>query len=240
MDTSVLGLIFFWEMLGTMVLVAVGTSVNAGVSLKKTYNSNSGWLVIAFGWGMGIMLGASVASYSGGAINPAIGLSKWISGEWSGMEFLVGSIGEFIGAAIGAFITIGLFWNHIKREQDGEKILGIFATKSSDEEKNVSNLISSFAAEAFGTFLLAISLLLAPAKIVSPIFAGLVVFGIGVTIGGLTGFAINPARDLMPRLVYFITPTPNKVSANWGYAWIPATAPFVGATIASLLVMISH
>ncbi len=235
-----LGFLFLWEMLGTMLLVAIGTSVNAGVTLKKTYNSNSGWIVIAFGWGMGIMIGATVANASGGAINPAISLANLIVGNWNVSQFFVGSLAQFVGAGIGAYITIGLFWNHIKLEEDGNKILGIFATNSSDDQKSTSNTISSFFAEAFGTFILALALLIPTTTFLrSPVFAGLVVFGIGLTIGGLTGFAINPARDLMPRLVYFITPFNNKVSANWGYSWIPIVAPFVGSTIAALIVLIA-
>lgn len=237
-----LGLLFFWEMLGTLVLVAVGTSVNAGVNLKKTYASGSNWLTVAFGWGLGITLGAAVASYSGGAINPAVALGNLIIGTWDGLEFLMAALGEVVGAIIGALLTTLIFWNHFKKEEDGDKVRGIFATGPSYGEKNLSVYSLSFITETFGTFLLVAGLFL-PATfgvpVGGPIYAGLLVFGIGASIGSLTGFAINPARDLGPRIVYTIIPFKNKNSSQWDYSFVPIIAPFVGASIAAGITFIA-
>ncbi len=235
-----MGDIFLYELLGTMLLVAIGTSVNAAVSTKKSYGNNSGWLVVAFGWGIGITIGAAVASKSGGSINPAMALINWIEGYYSVGDFFIAVLGEFVGAAIGALITTAIFWEQFKTVDNKETIRGIFATAPANEDRTIMVYGSSFFAEAMGTFVLGVALFLPFASsldgIVSAMYAGMVVTGIGLSFGATTGFAINPARDLAPRLVYFLIPFKDKVGADWAYSWVPIAAPFVGGALAGGLV----
>ncbi len=230
--------VFLYELLGTMLLVAIGTSVNAAVSTKKSYGNNAGWIVVALGWGLGIMVGAAVAGQSGGSINPAMAIINWMTGFYGAGEFFMAVIGEFIGAAIGALITTFIFWEQFKTVDKQETIRGIFATgPANDGERTMMVYGSSFFAEAMGTFVLGLALFL-PIFGGGPVYAGLVVTAIGLSFGATTGFAINPARDLAPRLVYFVFPFKDKVGADWSYSWVPVAAPLVGGTLAGVLVVI--
>ena len=235
--------IFLYEMLGTLMLVSIGTSVNAGVTLKKTYSNKSGWVVVALGWGFAIMIGAAIANQSGGVINPAMGLIKWMTGDWGVGEFFMAFLAQMIGAIIGALITTGIFWSQFNEEDEAEKIRGIFATGPANNDKSKKGTSSHFLAEGFGTFVLGLALFLPIAldptiEWVTPIYAGLVVVGIGLSFGAATGFAINPARDLGPRIVYSLVPFKVKTGADWSYSWVPIVAPFVGAAFAGGLVLL--
>ncbi|NQX83380.1 MAG: aquaporin family protein [Mycoplasmataceae bacterium] len=242
-----LGLVFFYEMLGTFVLLLIGLGINATATLKNTHaKGNAGhWLFVAFGWGVAIMMGVYFAQYTGGAINPAVALGLLIHGSWSWAEFGIGVVGELVGALLGSYLIMFIFWSRIKLHINNEKasISGIFITGESLNKKDKTKMsnLTNLIVEILGTFLLVFFVLL-PTGIPTPIMAGLVVFGIGASIGSITGFAINPARDLMPRLALWtgiklsFLKEINYVSANWSYAWITLFGPLIGSSLAGGLV----
>lgn len=226
-----LGGIFLSEMIGTFLLILIGCGVNASVNLKKTYSNNSGWIVISFGWGMGVMIGAAAAYYSGGHLNPAVTLAMWTEDFINTQEAMIYFCGEIVGAFLGALTVAFLFWDHFKETEDKSAIAGTFHTTPA-----IKKWYRNFATEFFATAVLVLPLLTITEVDVSwiygPLFAGLIVLGIGLTLGGLTGYAINPARDLMPRLVHTIVKIPNKGSSNWAYSWVPILGPLFGSMLA--------
>ena len=231
------GEIFLWEFLGTAVLLLFGAGVVANVLLPRTTadGDTSSWVLIAIGWGIGVFAGASIANPTGGHLNPAVTLGLAISGStpWSEVPFYIA------GQLVGAFVGAGLAWLLYKLQFDAnrennEGTLGIFAT-SPPIKKPVWNLIS----ETIATFALILFLLVAPYE--SPAnYAAVtaIVVGIGVALGGPTGYAINPARDLGPRIAYAVLPIPGKGKPEWGYSWVPIVGPLLGATLAALLSLV--
>lgn len=227
-----LGGIFLSEMLGTFFLILIGCGVNASVNLKKTYSNNSGWIVISFGWGMGVMIGASIAFYSGGHLNPAVTLAMWAESVIDTGQAFVYFAGELVGAFLGALLVAFLFWDHFKETNDQKAVAGTFHTTPA-----IPRWYRNLATEMFATSALVLPLLALTEAgwdtlILGPLFAGLLVLGIGLTLGGLTGYAINPARDLMPRLVHQIVKIPNKGTSNWQYSWVPIIGPLMGSMLA--------
>lgn len=236
MDNTVLG-----EFIGTMVLTLFGCGVGCSINLKKTLANAVGanWVLVAFGWGVAVMLGIYTSGFFGspGHLNPAVSLAFAIGGlfEWS--LVVPYALAQFVGAFVGALIAAIAFSAHFKETgpEEGNSV-GIFATGPAIDAP-IANLIS----EIIATFAFIFSLLLLPAADFSAGFQPLIVLfllvGISFSFGSTTGYAINPARDLGPRLMYTLIPLPNKnTDYNWKYAWIPLTGPIIGATIAVLLV----
>ena len=232
--------IFAAEVIGTAILILLGNGVVACVLLNESKGQNSGWIVITFGWGMAVMAGAfAVGQFSGAHLNPAVTLGFAIDGsiEWSDVpEYFAG---EFVGAFVGAFIGATLVWlaylDHWKETEDPGLKLACFSTAPA-----IRNPVSNMITEIIGTFVLVFGVLAffaneaTAATGLGGLLVGLLVLGIGLSLGGPTGYAINPARDLGPRIMHAILPIPGKGSSDWGYAWIPVVAPLIGGVLGGL------
>jgi glycerol uptake facilitator protein len=238
------GSIFLWEMLGTAVLVLLGTGVVANHVLHKTNGHGAGFLFITFGWGFGVFTGASIADKSGAHINPAVTLSLAIAGKtrWSDVPYYW--LGQMVGAIIGAMLCWATYKLQFDEHPEPENTLGIFSTGP-----QIRNYAWNLVTEIIGTFVLLAWILLSPIFKVGPGgvptfgngalgYAGVsfVVLVIGTSLGGPTGYAINPARDLGPRIAYsFLMPIRGKRDGDWSYAWVPVVGPLVGGALAALL-----
>jgi glycerol uptake facilitator protein len=238
------GSIFFWEAFGTAVLILLGTGVVANHVLRKTYGNGGGILFITVGWGFAVFAGASVADKSGAHINPAVTLGLAIAGKtrWADVPFYV--LGQMVGAIIGAMLCWAVYKLQFDEHPEPENTLGIFSTAP-----QIRSVPWNLVTEIVGTFVLLAFILFSPAPGVDkggvPQFgngalgyAGVayVVLVIGTSLGGPTGYAINPARDLGPRIAYsFLMPIRNKRDGDWGYSWIPVVGPLVGAALAGFL-----
>ena len=228
--------IVVWEFLGTAALILLGAGVVATVLLPRTNTDGdtSSWTLITLGWGTAVFVGASIANASSGVLNPALALGLAIAGKtaWAQVPFYF--IGEFLGAFVGAVLAWLVYKVQFDANEDNSGTLNIFATNPP-----IRRPLWNFVTETVATFLLVLFLLVAPYD--SPAnypAAALLVFGIGASLGGPTGYAINPARDLSPRLAYAILPIRGKGSPQWGYAWVPIVGPFVGAALAGLLSLV--
>lgn len=241
------GAVFLWELLGTALLVLLGTGVVANHVLRKTLGHGSGFLFITVGWGFAVFTGASVAAPSGAHLNPAVTIGIAIAnpdklkGGLANLPAYLG--GQLVGAIIGAVLCWAVYKLQFDDHPEPENTLGIFSTVP--PIKNVTwNLIT----EIIGTFVLVEFIILNPSfKITSdgPDYGNaalgyaavaFVVLVIGTSLGGPTGYAINPVRDLGPRIAYgFLLPIRGKGSADWGYSWIPVVGPLVGGALAGLL-----
>lgn len=234
------GEIFLWELLGTATLILLGTGVVANVVLRSTLGHGGGWLLITIGWGFGVFAGASVAAPSGGHINPAVTLGIAITGDtaWSTVPFYLA--GQLLGAILGALLCWAAYKLHFDAHDDPASTLGVFVTAAAIPHK-----LWNTVTEVIGTFIL-VAWILLPADGAngttdnSPLGYAAVAFlvvGIGASLGGPTGYAINPARDLGPRIAFTLLPIRGKGGANWSYAWVPIVGPLVGATLAGLLAL---
>ena len=236
---------FFGEFMGTMVLIALGDGVVANVLLKKSKGENSGWIVIATAWGMAVVAGicTAVACGSPGAhINPAITLAvAIISKNWSSLGTFW--LAQVLGAFAGAVLVWLVYLPHWKETPDTDAKLGIFCTIPA-----IRKIPANFLCETIVTVLLVVvgfsfgSKELAPAGLApgfSPWFWGVLVWVLGLSLGGPTGYAINPARDFGPRLAHAVLPIPGKGKSDWGYALVPIIAPLAGGAIAAVVVKLS-
>ncbi len=240
------GEIFVWELIGTACLTLLGCGVVANVVLTRTLGHNGGWLLVNFGWGFAVFAGASLAAPSGAHINPAVTLGLAVADrlDWDQVPFY------FAGQLVGAFLGAVLCWLSYKRQFDTHDnpggTLGIFSTGPT-----VRSLPWNALTETIATFVLVAWILLSPPAATGadgvPQFGNealgyaavaFVVIGIGNSLGGPTGYAINPARDLGPRLAYAVLPIRGKGTPDWGYSWVPIVGPLLGATLAGLLVYI--
>ncbi len=217
-----------FEFIGTMVLIAFGTGLGASLSLNKTHNHGmpGAWLLITIGWGLAVIFGVAVAIEETGAhLNPAVTIGNAVNGnlDWSLVPFYL--IGEFAGAFAGASLVVLMYYPHFKETTDVETV-GIFATTPGIDNK-IFNLIQEAIATFLFVLIISFATTYAPIWAV-PIIVGLAVIGIGISFGGLTGYAINPARDLGPRFANTVLPIPNKSSSNWKYAWVPLVGPILG------------
>ncbi|MEV6648370.1 MIP/aquaporin family protein [Amycolatopsis sp. NPDC051371] len=243
------GAIIVWELLGTAALILLGNGVVANHVLRKNNGHNAGFLFINFGWAFAVFTGASIAAPTGAHLNPAVTLGLAISGKtpWSDVPFYF--IGEMAGAIIGAVLCWATYKLQFDDHPEPENTLGIFSTAP-----QIPNRVWNLVTEVIGTFVLVAWILLSPAALPDkeqvPQFgnsalgyAGVsfVVLVIGTSLGGPTGYAINPARDLGPRIAYaFLLPIRNKANANWGYSWIPVAGPLAGGALAALLYLGVH
>ncbi|WP_165732082.1 MIP/aquaporin family protein [Streptococcus dysgalactiae] len=228
----------FGEFLGTALLVLLGNGVVAGVVLPKTKNHASGWIVIATGWGIAVAVAAFISGKIAPAhLNPAVSLAFAMKGTIAWPTAIVYSLAQMLGAMLGSVLVFLQFRPHYVAADNPADILGTFATGPAIRD-NSSNLLS----EIFGTFVLVLGILAfglydMPAGL-GTLCVSLLVIGIGLSLGGTTGYAINPARDLGPRLIHAILPIKNKGDSDWSYAWIPVVGPMIGAALAVLLFQI--
>jgi len=219
---------FLAELIGTMILIIFGGGVVGGVVLKKSKAEGTGWVLITLGWGLAVTMGVyAVGNFTGAHINPAVTLGFAAAGEfpWAKVPLYISA--QVIGAFIGAVIVFLNYLPHWKETEDQGAKLGVFATDPAIRSP-FSNLIS----EMIGTFVLVMGLLFIGANEftegLNPLIVGALIVAIGMSLGGTTGYAINPARDLGPRIAHAILPIPGKGSSDWSYAWIPIVGPLLG------------
>lgn len=223
------------EFLGTMLLILLGNGVVAGVLLKDSKAENSGWLTIVIGWGLAVTLAIyAVGRISGAHINPAVTLALFINGDFPGDQVLGYMLAQFAGAFAGSLLIWLHYLGHWPRTNNPAAKLGIFCTGPAIRAA-LPNLIS----EVIATIVLVLGVLFIGANKyyegLNPIVIGALIVSIGVSLGGTTGFAINPARDLAPRFAHFILPIPGKGSSDWSYSWVPIIGPFIGGVLGALL-----
>jgi glycerol uptake facilitator protein len=234
---------FIAELIGTMLMILLGDGVVANVVLKDTKGNGSGWMVITTAWGLAVFVGVVVAGpYSGAHLNPAITIGLAIAGKFAWANVLPYILAQFIGAFIGAFLVWIMYFDHFKRTNEPATILSVFCTGPA-----VRNYFSNIASEIIGAFVLLFVIFhISGAEITStkiPIGLGSVgalpvaflVWVIGLSLGGTTGYAINPVRDLGPRIIHALLPIKNKGKSDWAYAWIPILGPMIGVTLAALI-----
>jgi len=237
---------YFAEFLGTTILILLGNGVVANVLLRKTKGENSGWIVITAGWGMAVFIAVfTVGPISGAHINPAVTLGLAISGlfEWEKVvPFLVAQI---LGGMAGSSLVYLFYRDHFNITENPDSKMACFCTIP-----NIRNLKNNFLSEVIGTFILVFAVLfvnlphieidgIENTKVglgsLEALPVGLVVFAIGLSLGGTTGYAINPARDLGPRLMHALLPIKGKRDSDWAYSWVPVIGPLCGAAISALL-----
>ena len=239
---------FLAEFIGTALLIIFGNGVVANVVLARTKGNNSGWIVITMGWAMAVFVGVfSSQAFSGAHLNPAVTLAMAQAGKFAWARVPGYILAQLLGGIAGA-ITVFLFYReHFKATEDPNLKLVCFCTVP-----NIRNLAQAFFCEAVGTFMLVLPVfLMTDATIKLPngigpnneftvglgtlgaLPVGLLVLAIGLSLGGTTGYAINPARDLGPRIAHALLPVPGKRDSDWGYAWIPVIAPLLGGFLAA-------
>ena len=237
------------EFIGTMLLILFGNGVVANVLLKRTKGNDAGWIVIAAGWGVAVYIGAFCSNeYSGAQLNPAVTLALMLQG----VETLSTGAGymfaQFAGAMVGAILVYLFYREHFHVTSAADAKLACFSTAP-----NIRKSGQAFFCEMIGTFALILPIFLiaepeliqgAEASDSDPILGlgslgllpvGLLVFGIGMSLGGTTGYAINPARDLGPRIIHALLKIPGKRDSDWSYAWVPVAGPLAGAILATLV-----
>jgi glycerol uptake facilitator protein len=235
---SLLASAFVSEILGTATLILLGAGVVATVLLPKSKGLNGGWLVICFGWGIAVMAGVFVAYKSGGHLNPAVTLGLLVAGldftkgiDPTVTNMLVYWAAQMIGAFIGAVLAFLTFKKHFDEEADAGAKLAIFSTGPA-----IRSYGWNVVTEVIGTFVLVFWVIVSgktPSGL-GPVAVALLIVGIGASLGGPTGYAINPARDLGPRIAHFVLPIKGKGPSDWSYSWVPVVGPLVGAVLAGL------
>lgn len=233
------GDIFVGEVIGTAILILFGAGVVAAVVLNYSKAKDAGWVVIALGWGFGVMAGAyTAAPLSGGHLNPAVTLGIAVdTGEWDTVHIYVA--GQMVGAMLGALLCWLVYYAQFEanaEEDISQPTLGIFSTTPAIR-RPVANLVTEIIA-TMGLVLpiLAFGLTKGLGESgTSILIVSFLVVGIGLSLGGPTGYAINPARDLGPRIVHALLPIPRKGTSDWGYAWVPVVGPLIGGALSGLL-----
>jgi len=219
---------FLAELIGTMILIIFGGGVVGGVVLKNSKAEGAGWVVITIGWGLAVTMGVyAVGSFTGAHINPAVTLGFAAVGEFPWSKVPVYITAQMIGAFIGAVIVFLNYLPHWRGTEDQGAKLAVFST-----DPAVRSPFSNLVSEMIGTFVLLMGLMFIGANEftegLNPLIVGLLIVAIGMSLGGATGYAINPARDLGPRIAHALLPIPKKGSSDWGYAWIPVVGPILG------------
>ncbi len=235
-----------YEVIGTAILILLGGGVVANTILTKTKSNGAGWVNIAFGWGFAVFAGVIVAGpHSGAHLNPAVTIGLAVAGMFPWSLVIGYIVAQITGAFLGAVLVYLFFKNHFDITDNSDAKLAVFSTMPA-----IKNLFHNTLAEIIGTFVLIFVIL----NIAGPSFEGdtfshvkiglgsvgampvaLLVVGIGMSLGGVTGYAINPARDLGPRLAHFLLPIKGKSDSGWWYAWVPVAGPVIGSILASLL-----
>jgi len=228
--------IFPAEVIGTAILILLGDGVVAAVLLAQSKAQNSGWIVITWGWGMAVAMAVfAVGQFSGAHLNPAVTFGFALEGvtDWSDTPKYFA--GEFVGAFIGATLVWAAYSNHWRPTEDPGLKLAVFSTAPA-----IRNTVANIITEIIGTFVLVFGVLAIVANKATvasglvPLLVGLLVLAIGLSLCGPTGYAINPARDLGPRIMHAILPIPGKGPSDWSYAWIPVVAPLIGGGLGGL------
>jgi glycerol uptake facilitator protein len=228
--------IFVWEFIGTAILCLIGNGSVAAVVLKNSYSHGGGgdWLIIVFGWGFAVFTAASIASPSGAHINPAVTLGVAINGgvPWSSVPFYFA--GQLVGGIIGATLCWAAFKLQFDKMDDNSGTRAIFCTAPV-----IRNIPWNVVTEVIGSFVLILAILTNPEINSTLGYAAVsfVIIAIGFGLGGPTGYAINPARDLGPRIAYALLPIRGKAHADWSYSWVPVAAPLIGAALAGGLAL---
>lgn len=240
------------EFIGTMLLVTFGNGVVANVVLSRTKGNNSGWIVITAGWALAVFVGVFCSqSFSGAHLNPAVTLAMAQAGKFAWARVPGYVVSQMLGGITGGALVFAFYREHFKVTEDANFKLVCFCTVP-----NIRNRAQAFFCETVGTFLLVLPVfLMTDAKIKLPVASGyteatvglgtlgalpvgLLVFAIGLSLGGTTGYAINPARDLGPRIAHALLPVPGKRDNDWGYAWVPVFAPLLGGSLAACVNML--
>ena len=237
------------EFIGTALLVIFGNGVVANVVLARTKGHGAGWIVITAGWGFAVFIGAFCAApFSGAHLNPAVTIAMTVTGKLPSDQVAGYLLAQMLGGVIGGALVFLYYREHFKASDNADDKLGCFCTAP-----NIRNLPQAFFCETMGTFLLILPIFLMTQPImnwpsgahipdakvglgtIGLIPIALLVFAIGLSLGGTTGYAINPARDLGPRLAHFFLPVPGKRDSDWSYAWVPVAGPIAGALLAALV-----
>lgn len=221
------------EFIGTLVLVLLGDGVVAGVSLKKSKSEGAGWIAISLGWGFAVIMGVYVSGFLGPAhLNPAVTIGMAAAGKfgWSGVIPFI--IAQVAGAFLGAVLVWIHYYPHWQETKDQAAILGTFATGPA-----IRNYAANFVSEVIGTFMLVFALMAFTrgrfTDGLNPLVVGALITSIGLSLGGTTGYAINPARDFGPRLAHAVLPIANKGGSDWSYSWVPIVGDVVGGLLAA-------
>jgi glycerol uptake facilitator protein len=228
---------FLGEVVGTCLLILIGDGVVAGVLLNKSKAQNSGWIVITWAWAMGVLVGVFGSLAVGGGLahlNPAVTIGLAAIGPekfgftWGDVPTIIA--GEFVGAFLGAILVYLAYLAHWSETEDAGLKLAVFCTGPA-----IRNTAANLITEIIGTAVLLFGILALPAEFPTGLAVALLVLAIGMSLGGPTGYAINPARDLGPRIIHAILPIPGKGESDWAYSWIPVVGPIIGGVIGTLL-----
>ena len=226
---------FIAELTGTALLILLGDGVVANVVLQKTYGHNGGLIIITFGWAMAVFVGVYVSSpVSGGHLNPAITIGLTALGKFDWAKVPLYITAQLLGAMIGSFLVWVMYRKHFEATPDANPKRGVFCTRPA-----IPSTIDNLLSEIIGTFVLVLgALFLVSAKdslgSLSALPVALLVLAIGVSLGGTTGYAINPARDLGPRIMHALLPIKDKEGSDWEYSWIPVAGPIIGSLLAAV------
>ncbi|WP_179320787.1 MIP/aquaporin family protein [Winogradskyella helgolandensis] len=236
---------FIAEIIGTAILILLGGGVVANVVLNKTIGNNSGWIVITTGWALAVYVAVVIAGpYSGAHINPAVTIAVAIAGKFPWADVPMYVLAQMIGAMIGASAVWLTYKNHFDETENADSKKAVFCTAPA-----IRNTFSNFFSEMIGTFVLLFTIFyftdasLTEAETVigmgslGALPVAFLVWSIGLSLGGTTGYAINPARDLGPRIIHAILPIKNKAKSDWSYAWIPIFGPLTGGALAAFLML---
>ncbi len=227
---------FLGELIGTFILVLLGNGVVANVVLNKSKGNNAGWLTIAAGWGIALFVAVyAVAASSGAHLNPAVSVGLAAAGKFAWGDVPVYALGQILGAMLGALVVWITYRQHFDATTDPDMQLAAFCTGPA-----ISSPFHNIVTEAVGTFMLVfgVMMMVSPQASLGALDAlpvALLLFGIGLSLGGPTGFAVNPARDLGPRIMHAILPMTNKRDSDWGYAYVPVVGGFIGGLIAAVV-----
>lgn len=237
---------FIAEIIGTAILILLGGGVVANVVLNKTIGNNSGWIVITTGWALAVYVAVIIAGpYSGAHINPAVTVALAVAGKFPWADVPLYVLAQMIGAMIGSTTVWLTYKNHFDETEDAASKKAVFCTSPA-----IRNTFSNFFSEAIGTFVLLFTIFYFTDATINDtetiiglgslgaLPVALLVWSIGLSLGGTTGYAINPARDLGPRIMHAILPIKNKAKSDWSYAWIPVVGPLAGGSIAAVLMLV--
>ena len=228
--------VFFAEFFGTVMIIVFGGGVVANVLLKKTKGNSSGWIVITSGWAVGVFTGVLIAApVSGAHLNPAITLALVLADKFSISLLPIYICAQMLGAMFGATLVWLAYKKHFEATAEGDLKLAVFCTSP-----NIRSYWHNIITEVIGTYVLALAVLyMAEPEIglgsLNALPVAIVVFGLGLSLGGPTGYAINPARDLGPRIMHFLLPLHSKGGSDWKYSWVPVLGPLLGATLAAVM-----
>ncbi|GFG42556.1 MIP/aquaporin family protein [Streptococcus canis] len=226
---------FIGELLGTFILVLLGDGVVSACVLNKTKAQNSGWIAIVLGWGIAVTVAVYISGFMSGAhLNPAVTLAMAAVGSLPWSQVLTYLVAQFLGAMLGALVLYLHYYPHWKETKDAGTILACFSTGPA-----IRHTWSNLFGEALGTAVLVITVMaIGPNKVAAgfgPLIVGVVVMAVGFSLGATTGYAINPARDLGPRIMHALLPISNKGDSDWSYAWIPVLGPILGGVAGALI-----